>query len=80
LQRHYWSADHRLVDGVYAAGFLREVKHLLKQPATLAEGDGTTPETAEMCTDMKGHLNDVCGSCGRPAEQAELLCDLLLTG
>ena len=41
---------------------------------------GTTPETREMCSSMKEHLTYVCGSCGRPAEQAELLCDPLLTG
>lgn len=41
---------------------------------------GTAPETGEMCSDMKGHLAYVCGSCGRPAEQAELLCNPLLTG
>jgi len=36
------SADHRLVDGVYAAEFLGEVKHLLEQPEALAEGVSTT--------------------------------------
>lgn len=41
---------------------------------------GTAPETGEMCSGMKGHLAYVCGSCGRPAEQAELLCNPLLTG
>ncbi|TLM67854.1 MAG: hypothetical protein FDZ69_03390 [Deltaproteobacteria bacterium] len=41
---------------------------------------GTTPETGGMCSDMKEHLAYVCGSCGRPAEQAGLLCDPLLTG
>lgn len=41
---------------------------------------GTAPETGEMCSDMKSHLAYVCGSCGRPAEQAELLCNPLLTG
>ena len=41
---------------------------------------GTTPETREMCSSIKEHLTYVCGSCGRPAEQAELLCDPLLTG
>ncbi|MCM2264432.1 MAG: hypothetical protein NDI73_04475 [Desulfuromonadales bacterium] len=40
----------------------------------------TTPETSEMCSDMKEHLAYVCGSCGRPAQQADLLCDPLLTG
>ncbi len=41
---------------------------------------GTTPGHGEMCREMKSHLAFVCGSCGRPAEQAELLCDPLLTG
>lgn len=41
---------------------------------------GVTPETGEMCDTMKEHLAYVCGSCGRPAEQAELLCQPLLTG
>ena len=41
---------------------------------------GMAPETGEMCRDMKEHLVYVCGSCGRPAEQAELLCNPLLTG
>ena len=41
---------------------------------------GVTPETGEMCNTMKEHLVYVCGSCGRPAEQADLLCDPLLTG
>jgi len=41
---------------------------------------GTTPERSEMCHEIKEHLAYVCGSCGRPAEQAELLCDPLLTG
>lgn len=41
---------------------------------------GTAPETGEMCASMKEHLAYVCGSCGRPAEQADLLCDPLLTG
>lgn len=39
-----------------------------------------TPETGEMCSHMKAHLAYVCGSCGRPSEQANLLCDPLLTG
>lgn len=30
------SADHRIVDGVYAAEFLQQVKHLLEQPEMLA--------------------------------------------
>lgn len=41
---------------------------------------GTTPQSGEMCHDMKKHLAYVCGSCGRPAEQAELLCQPLQTG
>jgi hypothetical protein len=39
---------------------------------------GTTRERAEMCDNMKEHLAYVCGSCGRPAEQAELVCKPLV--
>lgn len=41
---------------------------------------GTAPRSGAMCQEMKEHLAYVCGSCGRPAEQAELLCQPLLTG
>ena len=64
-------------------GVVTEVRDQVCAPRQLENKGvycGTTPETAEMCTEMKAHLNYVCGSCGRPAEQAELLCDLLLTG
>jgi len=40
---------------------------------------GTTRERAEMCSSMKEHLAYVCGTCGRPAEQAELVCNPLAT-
>lgn len=40
----------------------------------------TTTTNGEMCHDKKEHLAYVCGSCGRPAEQADMVCDPLLTG
>lgn len=40
---------------------------------------GTTRERTAMCDSMKEHLAYVCGTCGRPAEQAELVCDPLVT-
>lgn len=33
-----------------------------------------------MCPEMKDHLAYVCGSCGRPAQQAEMVCEPLLMG
>lgn len=41
---------------------------------------GTAPEREAMCQTMREHLAYVCGSCGRPAAQAELLCRPLLLG
>lgn len=41
---------------------------------------GTPATQGAMCHDMQEHLAYVCGSCGRPAEQADLLCEPLLTG
>ncbi len=35
---------------------------------------GSTGETAEMCGIMLKTLKYECNSCGRPAEEAELLC------
>ncbi len=40
---------------------------------------GTTGELTKMCETMKEHLAYVCGYCGRPAEQAELVCHPLAT-
>jgi DNA-directed RNA polymerase subunit RPC12/RpoP len=40
---------------------------------------GTTRDNSEMCDFMKEHLTYVCGNCGRPAEQAELVCNPLVT-
>jgi len=41
-----------------------------------ARGDycGTAPEPGQMCECMEQTLPYVCSSCGRPAEQAELVC------
>lgn len=41
---------------------------------------GTTKERDRMCNAMKEHVAFVCGTCGRPAEQAELVCNPLKTG
>lgn len=41
---------------------------------------GTAPKRDTMCRGMREHLAYVCGTCGRPAEQAELLCHPLVTG
>ncbi len=41
---------------------------------------GAAPERDAMCADMRQHLAYVCGSCGRPAEQPELVCKPLVTG
>jgi hypothetical protein len=40
---------------------------------------GTTRDRAGMCDSVKEHLAYVCGTCGRPAEQAELVCNPLMT-
>jgi len=40
---------------------------------------GTPGESAEMCDSIKEHLAYVCGTCGRPAEQAKLVCNPLIT-
>ena len=64
-------------------GVVTAVRGQVCAPRGVADKDsycGTAPETGEMCSDMKSHLAYVCGSCGRPAEQAELLCNPLLTG
>lgn len=36
---------------------------------------GDTKEDPHMCDEMKQHLPFVCSGCGRPAEQAEMVCD-----
>ena len=41
---------------------------------------GTTGKRAAMCDSMKEHVAFVCGTCGRPAEQADLVCKPLVTG
>lgn len=41
---------------------------------------GTAPERGALCSTMRSHLAYVCGKCGRPAEQADLLCKPLMTG
>ncbi len=41
---------------------------------------GTTRERGAMCTEIKGSLPIVCGTCGRPAKQADLICNPLMLG
>lgn len=36
---------------------------------------GTQKVEPHMCDEMKAHLPHVCGTCGRPAEQADMVCD-----
>jgi len=40
----------------------------------------TAPERGALCDTMREQIAYVCGKCGRPAEQAELLCKPLITG
>lgn len=40
----------------------------------------TAPERGALCDTMREQVAFVCGKCGRPAEQAELLCRPLVTG
>lgn len=64
-------------------GVVTKVREQLCEPRQVTDKTiycGTTPETGGMCPEMMEHLAYVCGSCGRPAEQADLLCDPLLTG
>jgi hypothetical protein len=64
-------------------GVVTEVRQQVCDPIVLENKHaycGTTPQGGGMCEEMKEHLAYVCGSCGRPAEQAELLCKPLLTG
>lgn len=41
---------------------------------------GTTNERADLCNNMKETLPIVCGTCGRPAQQADLVCKPLDIG
>jgi len=41
---------------------------------------GEPGKTDQMCTDMKEHVAFVCESCGRPAEQANMVCTPRKTG
>ncbi len=36
--------------------------------------------TENMCAEAKEHLVFVCGECGRPAEQAKMVCEPLVLG
>ncbi len=64
-------------------GVVTEVREQLCDPRQVEDKTtycGTTPETGEMCEELKAQSAYVCGSCGRPAKQAGLLCTPLMTG
>jgi len=64
-------------------GVVTEVREQLCNPREVEDKKsycGTTPERGEVCEEMKEHFAYVCGRCGRPAKQAELLCSPLMTG
>lgn len=46
----------------------------------VAEYCGSAPERDALCSTMRKHLAFVCGKCGRPAQQSELLCQPLALG
>jgi hypothetical protein len=41
---------------------------------------GTAPERGNMCDEMRERLPFVCGICGRPAREGELVCKPWITG
>jgi len=41
---------------------------------------GEPGEPDRMCEPKKEHLAFVCGSCGRPTDQAEMVCNPKVTG
>ncbi len=41
---------------------------------------GTTRARANMCSEVKESLPIACGTCGRPAKQADLVCNPLMLG
>lgn len=41
---------------------------------------GTAPDRGTMCEGMKERLPFVCGICGRPAGQADLICKPWIVG
>jgi ribosomal protein S27AE len=64
-------------------GVVAELREQLCDPREVQDKTtycDTTPETGEMCEELKERSAYVCGSCGRPAKQAELLCTPLMTG
>jgi hypothetical protein len=64
-------------------GVVTEVRGQLCDPRQVEDKTtycGTAPETGELCEEMKVQFAYVCGSCGRPAKQAGLLCTPLMAG
>lgn len=64
-------------------GVVSRSKDNLCQPdkqESLHDYCGTTNERAEPCGAIKEALPTVCGLCGRPAQQADLVCNPLYLG
>lgn len=64
-------------------GVITEAPEQLCQPQRLENAGvycGEPGATSHMCSAMKKHLAYVCGSCGRPAQQSEMVCEPLLAG
>jgi hypothetical protein len=60
----------------------RTSEHLCSPQRQSSKKDycGSAPQRGTMCESMQDHLPFVCGICGRPAGQAELICKPWLTG
>ncbi len=64
-------------------GVVSEASEQLCEPQRLENMGvycGDRGPTSHMCSDMKDHLAYVCGSCGRPAQQPDMVCNPLQTG
>lgn len=58
-------------------GVVSQLEEQLCKPVERYERDefcGFSESHSKICTEVKEHLPYVCGNCGRPAEQAELVC------
>ena len=64
-------------------GVVTEAQEQVCKPQELRGKEGycgTAPEPGAMCSCIEAQIPFVCGSCGRPAEQAELICNPLVVG
>jgi len=64
-------------------GVVTEDRSQVCEPQGLSDKNaycGTAPERGTMCQEMQEQLPFVCDSCGRPAEQAELVCNPRVLG